>query len=229
MRQPDWTADRAELERVAQEYRARGYQVVVSPSASEVPDFVREYPPDIVARGTQDSVVIEVRHGVSSADRDRLRAIAERVERHPGWRFVVVSAPSGRGLLSDTEFRPIDMEKVRALLREAEGLKSAGHREASLLVCWAALEAAMRLAAQRHAVDLPRPDAWSLMRELVSNGVLDREQYQRLNESFRLRSAVAHGLEPSHAVDLEGTLEIIQETAESLLRDSERPDSETPV
>ena len=60
MKQPDWTAERAELERVADAYRARGYQVVVSPSPTELPDFARDYPPDIVARGENDSVLVEV-------------------------------------------------------------------------------------------------------------------------------------------------------------------------
>jgi uncharacterized protein YutE (UPF0331/DUF86 family) len=92
---------------------------------------------------------------------------------------------------------------------------------------WSALEAAMRVAAQRHAVEIPRPDTWSLMRELVSNGVLDRDTYQQLSESFRLRSALAHGLEPADRVDLERVSATLHEIAESLLRDAEQAGSET--
>jgi len=226
MRQPDWTAERAHVERVADEYRARGYQVIVSPSASDLPEFLREYHPDILARGAKDSVLIDVKQRRAVADRDRLRAIAERVERQPGWRFVVVSAPS-QGDAPDEQFRQLDPDQVRTLLSEARGLRSGGSHQAALMIYWAALEAAMRFAAQRYRIEVPRPDTWSLMRELVSNGVLDREAYSHLNDVFKLRSAIAHGLQPAEPVDLERVLATLHDTTEALLIEPERPEAET--
>jgi uncharacterized protein YutE (UPF0331/DUF86 family) len=223
MRRPDWTAERAELERVAGEYRARGYDVVVSPTAAELPDFAREYPPDIVARGEGDSVLVEVTNPSSKADRDRVRAIAESVEHQPGWRFVVVSPGQGGEPLPVEQFRSPDPAKIQRILASAEWLKSSGLHEAAVLMYWAGIEAAMRLAATRYGIELPRPDAWSLMRELVSNGVLHRDLYQQLNDAFRLRSAVAHGFEPASPADLEKSLAILRQTAQALTFDPEHP------
>ena len=223
MKQPDWTAERAELERVADEYRARGYQVVVSPSPLELPDFARDYPPDIVARGESDSVLVEVMNRPSKAERDRIRAIAERVDRQPGWRFVVVSSPLEElGSLPTESLRLPAPAQIERTLAEAAWLKSNGFLEASTLLYWAGVEAAMRLAAKRYGIDMPRPDTWSLMRELVSNGVLPRDLYQRLSNSFRVRSAVAHGFE-SREQDLEDSISALHQTAQALLFDPEHP------
>lgn len=223
MRQPDWAAERAELERVAEDYRARGYQVVVAPAANELPDFAREYPPDIVARGEHDSVLIEVTSRSSTSDRNRLRAIAEKVEHQAGWRFVVVSAPSLTGSLASEPLRAPDPVKVQQTLSEAAGLQLMGFRDASVLLYWAGIEAAMRLAAERYGIELPRPDTWSLMRELVSNGVLHRDLYRRLTDSFRLRSAIAHGFDPPEHIDLEDSLAVLKTTAQALMFDPEHP------
>jgi hypothetical protein len=223
MRQPDWTAERAELERVAEDYRARGYQVVVAPSANELPDFAREYPPDIVARGQHDSVLIEVTSRSSKSDRNRLRAIAEKVEHQSGWRLVVVSPPPAGGSPSSEPLRSPDPVQVHRTLSQAEGLRSMGFRDASILLYWAGIEAAMRLAAERYGIELPRQDTWSLMRELVSNGVLHRDSYRRLSDSFRLRSAIAHGFDPPEDIDFEESLAVLKTTAQALMSDPEHP------
>jgi Holliday junction resolvase len=73
---PEPTLERATVERVAQEYREKGYEDAVGSAVSELPDFVREFRPDIIARSSNDCVVIEVKNWVSAADRERLRAIA---------------------------------------------------------------------------------------------------------------------------------------------------------
>jgi uncharacterized protein YutE (UPF0331/DUF86 family) len=218
------TAERAEVERVAQEYRERGYDVVVSPAASELPHFLRDLRPDIVAHGRGESVLIEVKHRPSARDGARVRAIAQTVESHPGWRFVLVATPPAA--LPDERFRAVSRERVQTLLSEAIGLRTSGHRHASLLLAWSAFEGAMRLAAERYEVHAPRPDAASLLRALVSNGVLDREAYQPLHEVLELRNALAHGLDPTESTDLDAAIEALRRAAESLLKDLDRPDVE---
>ena len=88
---------------------------------------------------------------------------------------------------------------------------------------WAGLEAAMRIAAKAHSISLTRPDSWSLMRELVSNGILNRDSYQQLTELFRLRSAFAHGIQPTSVpsgIALDQALETLSRLAEELVSES---------
>jgi len=100
------------LERVAQDLRAKGYDVVIDPSASEVPDFVREYQPDILARGEKESLIVEVKQPMSASERERIRTIARRVEGHPGWRFMLVAPARGTGATESSAAKPIDRQQT---------------------------------------------------------------------------------------------------------------------
>src|SRR6266496_2445884 len=91
MKKPDWTIERTEIERIAREYQDQGYEVIVDPSAADLPDFVSEYRPDLIARSGKDCLVIEVNRPRNDARRQRIQAIAERVQSQPGWRFVLIS------------------------------------------------------------------------------------------------------------------------------------------
>lgn len=117
--QPSWSVARTELERVADDLRAKGYEVFVEPSASEVPDFVREYQPDILARGSNESLIVEVKQPLSESERERIRTIARRVEGHPGWRFMLVAPERSARDSEPFAVRPVDKQQVRNWLNEA--------------------------------------------------------------------------------------------------------------
>jgi hypothetical protein len=214
--------ERATVERVAQEYRDKGYQVVVQPDATERPDFIREYQPDIIARSPRETVVIEVKNWVSAAERDQLQAIAKRVEGRPGWRFVVVS-PGDVGGAPGPELTDLQEPQIVQLLNQATNLRADGQIQAALLVAWSALEAAMRRAAEANAIELRRSDPWAVMRELVSNGVLDRQRYRDISDVLRVRSAIAHGFAAPETVDLAPALDLIETSARELLAEAGRP------
>jgi len=229
--QPNWSVERSELERVAEDLRAKGYQVLIDPAASEVPDFVREYRPDILARGEKESLIVEVKQPLSTSERERIRAIARRVEGHQGWRFLLVAPERRTGVSTGQETRPIDKQQVQDWLREVQELLRTGHSRSAFVIAWAGLEAAMRVAARAHALPSERADSWILMRDLVSNGILTREWYQQLTALFRLRSAFAHGMQPETmptSVDLDKSVAAMSKLAEELISEAPDPDRETP-
>lgn len=88
---------------------------------------------------------------------------------------------------------PFDAAEIRQRLEEAHALQAAGHTEAALMLAWAAAEAALRLLAERESIPLRRPDTGTLLRELASEGVVDRDRFRQLSDYWRQRSAVAHG------------------------------------
>jgi hypothetical protein len=222
MSKPDWSVEKSELERVAQEYRDRGYEVFLDPSVAELPDFVREYRPDMIAKSANECLVIEVRQLGSPADRERMKAIAGRVESRPGWKFVLVAPLQRPETNTDDLPRVMGIEQVEKLLDEVDTLRRANHTASALLLGWAAFEAAMRFAAQQEAPDVSKPDTWMLMRELVSRGILDRDRYHDLMELFKLRSVVAHGFQPpqaSNEVVFERALDVLSQSTKDLLAD----------
>lgn len=219
---PEPTFERETVERVAQEYRQKGYDVAIAPAASELPDFVREFRPDMIARNLKESIVIEVKNWVSAAESERLRAIAKKVESRPGWRFVVVS-PGGNDRSPGPALQDLEEAQVMALLDESAELRQRNLIQAAILIGWAGLEAAMRRVAQANAIEARRSDPASLLRELVSNGIVDRERYRDLSEVLRVRSAVAHGFALPDTVNPQSVLDLMNRTARELVEEARKP------
>jgi REase_AHJR-like len=54
-------SDKAQvIAKVAEDYCQRGYEVDVVPRAPRLPEFLRAFQPDLIARGPTESVVVEV-------------------------------------------------------------------------------------------------------------------------------------------------------------------------
>jgi HEPN domain-containing protein len=86
--------------------------------------------------------------------------------------------------------------EVEQHLQQASRLLGLGNQEAAILLAWAAVEGQLRGLARREEISLPRPDTLTLLRQLVSLGLVDREQYRKLTDAYKARSAVAHGFRP---------------------------------
>jgi REase_AHJR-like len=69
MNSSDREAYRQKLQEIAGEYEARGYEVVVEPGPEKLPEFLAGFHPDLVARGPNESVVIEVKNAFENSPR----------------------------------------------------------------------------------------------------------------------------------------------------------------
>jgi hypothetical protein len=67
------------IAKVADEYRRRGYDVAVKPSGADLPDFLGDFKPDLIARNGTESVVVEVKVGTRTSVAERLWDVAEKV------------------------------------------------------------------------------------------------------------------------------------------------------
>src|SRR3954468_13607670 len=106
------------LDRVAEDYRKRGYRVWVEPREKDLPDFLRDATPDLIAEREGEHVVVEVKRSPSDVDRRQLDETSRRIAAHPGWRFVVMaSAPDVR-----PDELLLDEQGIQRQLREANSL-----------------------------------------------------------------------------------------------------------
>ena len=55
------TAEARRVQELAQEYQDRGYQVTVGPEPGQLPEPLARFRPDLVARKSDDAVVVEVK------------------------------------------------------------------------------------------------------------------------------------------------------------------------
>jgi len=76
---------------VAERYRSAGYMVTSEPGSTALPFDLGAYRPDLIARKGDFTTIVEVKTHAQKTSFDQLRAVAEEVKRHKGWRFVLVT------------------------------------------------------------------------------------------------------------------------------------------
>lgn len=77
---------------LAREYRSEGYDVTVYPEAEDLPEVLSKCPLDLVARGQDNVIAVEVRtrESLTLNGFEDLRRMTEKVEQLPGWIFELV-------------------------------------------------------------------------------------------------------------------------------------------
>lgn len=182
--------EEARLYDIAEEYKKRGYKVTVSPPAKKLPKFLSRFRPDIVATGARESVVVEVPSPSRKRGSDYWTELSTVVQKHPGWRLELVINGSPEQVP-----KTMDERLVRKRLEEGRVLAEQGMLAAALLITWSAAEAAMRLASKHNEIDLPDLRTATVITRLYTDGVLEREEYDFLLKSMRMRNAGAHGFD----------------------------------
>jgi hypothetical protein len=194
-------ASEAELARqIAEEYRAKGYDVTLQPGSDQLPPALSDYQPDMLARKDDETVVVEIRSRPTSRRQPRLEGLAKAVRALPGWRLQLVLAEPDIAFPLPESTLPWSEREAGRAFDEAEQLLKAGHAEAALLIAWAGTEATLRLVAEREGVKAERNEANFLLNRLATEGVLGQREYQVLRGALSLRNAIAHGLKPDTVV-----------------------------
>jgi len=212
-------AYRQKLQEIAAEYEARGYEVLVEPRPEQLPEFLAGFRPDLVARGPNESVVVEVKVGTQTAASERFRELAETIQRQPGWRFsLVVIDPRSDEVAPPTQQLLARQEIVDRLGRANELLKT-GATDAAFLLMWVAVEALLRHIATREGLPLERVPSSSLMKELFSLGILSRSELEVAQRAFSVRNALVHGFATTR---LDETSRELAQFAQKLLLELDR-------
>ena len=197
----DNNSERNRVERIAQDYRTRGYQVEVQPLPGDLPDFLEGFAPDLILSGKGETVVVEVKTRRELKSPSSFSALEAALQNRPGWRFELIIDGS------ETEaHQTLTPNQIRTLLQMAMELQSPKFSAAALLVLWSATEGALRLLADQEHVELESLAPEYVVNKLYTLGLLAREQYQTLQRVMRLRNQAAHGFQA--AVTSEDLLKI---------------------
>lgn len=198
------------IAKVAEDYRRRGYEVEVAPSGPSLPEFLGGFQPDLIARSPDESVVVEVKVGTRTSVAERLRDVAERVSRQPGWRFALVFVgPDQLDQLSDAQ--PESLSRLQERVQNADALIRSGQSEAAFLLLWSALEGILRLLGHRARLPLETLPPSTLIRELYSAGEISMKQFDSLMRLLPVRNRLVHGFGGQEGVDAEQLRELAQE------------------
>jgi hypothetical protein len=181
------------IQEIGREYQTKGYDITVYPKQTQLPDFLAEFQPHIIARRDDETVIIEVKSRASLAKSPYLRELARAIEDHSGWRFELVIANPKADMPAVENTHSLGMEDIENKIETAKTLLEAHPPEAALMLAWSATEATLRLLASREDISLRRTDSPYLLKQLATYAVISRDEYHFLVKAMKLRNAVAHG------------------------------------
>lgn len=209
--------ERERLLKLAEEYRQKGYEVLLPPQPEELPDFLRGYRPVLIVRRGEEAIVVEVKSRSSIASAQYLRELVTAVEKHPGWRVELVITNPEDALYSANIEHSLEENEIKAQLQVAREL-TARHPESAILFTWSLAEATLRLLSNREGLSLQKPELLRLLKQLATEGAISREHYQLLMNASQVRNAIAHGFKatkptPNYVLEL---IEVVEQLLYSL-------------
>lgn len=186
------------MARVAQEYEKEGYKVYIEPKSSDLPFDLGLYRPDLlVMKSENDGYIIEIKSRSTYASIDRFREIAETVNQHDGWRFLLVTGDDIS--LNEPEQKSekllLSWEQILARKEKGDELLLLDQPEGALLTFWGIIEAMMRKQAEQVSLPIERFPTSSLIKHLYSQGELSIEQFDKIMELMKIRNQFAHGFQ----------------------------------
>jgi uncharacterized protein YutE (UPF0331/DUF86 family) len=217
MTTPTENTERERLLKLAEEYRDQGYDILFHPNPEDLPDFLRNYRPDMIVSREDEVVVIEVksRSSLNSSSTQYLQSLAQAVEQHPGWRFELVMTNPGEAAYFTRAEGSLQEQEIQSRLAVVSQL-SENYPESAILYSWSLVEATLRLVADKERLSLRRFDSLYLVKRLATEGVISQSEYQLLMNSLSLRNAVAHGFKTAQ-ITQDSVFELI-EFIEQLLK-----------
>lgn len=175
------------VNRLVPDLQAEGYEVYLNPAPHLLPEFLRNYQPDIIGRRSDHNVAIEITR-ISPHAEKKLEDIANRFKGQTAWEFRVVWINPAS---ASTVLQAQTVAAIRKQIAEIRALMDGEHYGAALLLAWSALEATSRtLASQK----FERPQTpGRLIQVLANDGYLTPTEADRMRPLSDKRNKLIHG------------------------------------
>jgi hypothetical protein len=186
------TSEREAIRQYADWYSRQGYQVSIEPSPRELPEFLRTLAPDLIAHRDDENVVVEIKTS-SPASFEQVQRLARALEHRAGWKLRVVYAD-----LPDPEWAPpSELPKTEDLLARLDSLNAEGTDDPNrlqFLLLWSIIEAAARHRLSALNISpTSRISSSALIKMLLTEGIIEEDEYSVLRKALAVRNAIAHG------------------------------------
>ncbi|WP_423596711.1 hypothetical protein [Roseateles sp. MS654] len=183
---------------IARRYEMQGYAVTIGPSAEQIPFSLNGYRPDLLATNGKEQLLVEVNTSGTRLDTDLILSADREVQRHPGWKFLIVTVPDDQ-LIDDASSGPppgaVTPRGIGARLAEIDRLgiraDTAGFAVPAL---WTVIVVSLRSLLSRGGEAVERYTDLSLVNRAYSFGYISSEDHEALKRFLALRNEEVHGL-----------------------------------
>ena len=178
------------VQKTAEEYRNRGYEVL-----EEVPlDFLPGFRANLIVRNADEVKVIEVKARRSLAANPKITELARAIESKPGWSFELLLVDEPERVSSPDGARPFKNSDILIRTEQAEELLQLGYAEAAFMLAWSAYEASTReLIASEGVSNKGITSSGYVFDQAIYQGLISREESNTLSEMQKYRNAIVHG------------------------------------
>jgi hypothetical protein len=183
-----------DLLHAAQAYESEAYRVTIRPTGDQLPVFASGYAVDLIATKGEERVIVQLKESREDLAKDPDMIRLAEAANQAGWRLdlMVLNPVDPFANLGNGAELPRD--QIEAQLRRAEEMAGAGELPVACVLAWSALEATMRRTARSAGIKIRAAAPAVLTRSLYSQGLLSREELDRLDETLRYRNGAVHGL-----------------------------------
>lgn len=185
--------ENSKIRQVARNYEKKGYKVIVEPRGKDVPSFIKNYQPDIIALSEAENVVIEVKTRSDFSTIESLRDVADVINSKDNWRFELIVTRSKQLDQPQPEKANLDLLQIKDILKASKELMNRKLFSPAFIICWAALESLSRQLLLEDKKTLHNKTPIVLIKTLFSFGYLTRTDYEILDKLFTIRNQVVHG------------------------------------
>jgi len=187
------------VESLIKKYRDEGFTVTKEPQPNEIPFDLDNYQPDILATKNENEtgligLIIEVKTSISPVSVERLQSVAEKISRHPGWRFLLVTLEDieAESLPGTSEELP-SWEELINYFSQVSKLIENNNIEPAFLFLWSVFEGALRKRAVDVSISVERLPVIRLLRSMYSLGELSISEFDSIQACLEQRNRLAHG------------------------------------
>jgi hypothetical protein len=173
---------------LAREYRRRGYEVVEQPRGDSLPEFVRDFSPDLIVRKEDDCAVVVIKTREEVIGSNELVEMAAQVNAQPGWRLEFVSLGRQKGAAAGPSEQGLEQ-----LMASALAVYDAGERNLALISLVSVAEELLRDVALEQRIRTRDQDARTIIAALEFEGLIDATTTSVLERAWERRNELVHG------------------------------------
>lgn len=182
------------ISEVAANLENQGFTVTRQPRSSDLPRFLKDFQPDLVAVGKNRNIVVEVKRSSKPLPKRYYENLSSVLSNRPDWDFQLVVESTSPDLSRIDQTKPPTKNDIRKRLTEIERLVSEGETELAILFVSAVIEAILRRTLRWQD---PKFDASQIgdviLKRAFAIGLLTKDDFEFFQSVAGLRNQVAHG------------------------------------
>lgn len=189
--------EQEKVKELANEYRLKGFEVIVDPSPNDLPLFLRNtnYKPDIIARSEYENLIIEVKSSKTISDAKNLQQISALVNNHEGWDFIFVLTNPKKPEESESQAYLNEKEDIILGFSKLKELIYLNHQfhDIAFIYLWILIEAILRYGLYLSGIEVKTIDLRSLIRNSQVIGIISKTDHNIFLNYIEKRNLIVHG------------------------------------